>query len=172
MINFVGLNLIIMKNARTALTVIIFLFFTYSQAQNVTYNGKEYTINKDKIYFGDKDITATLTVDQITNIKNRLNENLAIEKRIKTAEKEISKAEKKQKKAEKKQKQAEQALKKMQNEESALANNQKKYQKELHQYEKLKKRGKMVSGDEEKWQKKLKTLKGKIEKSKKRLNRY
>lgn len=143
-----------MKNLRTIIVVVVFLVFTYSQAQNVTYNGKEYTVKKDKIYFGDKDITATLTVDQITNIKNRLNENLVIEKRIKIAEKEKSNAEKKLKKAEKKRKQAEQALKKMQNEEKALANYQKKYQKELNQYEKLKKKGKLDSGDEEKWQKK------------------
>ena len=161
-----------MKNLRSIITVVIFLFFAYSQAQNVTYNGKEYTVKNDKIYFEDKDITATLTVDQITNIKNRLNENLALEKRIKIAEKEKSKAEKKQKQAEKKQKQAERALKKMRNEESALAGYQKKYQKELRQYEKLKKKGKLKSGDEEKWQKKLNNIEEKIEKSKKRLNRY
>lgn len=143
-----------MKNLRTIIVVVVFLVFTYSQAQNVTYNGKEYTVKKDKIYFEDKDITAILTVDQITGIKHRLNENLAREKRLKIAEKEISKAEKKRKKAEKKQKQAELVLKKMQNEEKALANYQKKYQKELNQYEKLKKKGKLDSGDEEKWQKK------------------
>jgi hypothetical protein len=172
MINFVTLKLIIMKNLRSIITVAIFLFFSYSQAQNVTYNGKEYTVNNDKIYFEDKDITATLTVDQITDIKNRLNENLAVEKRIKIAEKEKSNAEKKQKQAEKKQNQAERALKKMQNEESALVSYQKKYQKEFRQYEKLKKKRKLAPVDEEKWQKKLKTLEEKIEKSKKRLNRY
>jgi len=161
-----------MKNLKGIIVVAVFLFFAYSQAQNVTYNGKEYTVKKDKIYFEDKDITASLTVDQIKNIKNRLNENLAIEKRIRIAEKEKSKAEKKQKKAEKKQKKAERALKKRQNEERALVNYQKKYQKELNKYEKLKKKGKMASADEEKWQKKLNTLQDKIEKSKKRLNRY
>jgi len=161
-----------MKNLRSIITVAIFLFFSYSQAQNVTYNGKEYTVNNDKIYFEDRDITATLTVDQITNIKNRLNENLAVEKRINITEKEKSKAKKKQKQAEKKQKQAERELKKMQNEESALVSYQKKYQKEFRQYEKLKKKRKLAPVDEEKWQKKLKTLEEKIEKSKKRLNRY
>lgn len=154
-----------MKNLRSIIAVVIFLFFAYSQAQNVTYNGKEYTVKNDKIYFEDKDITATLTVDQITNIKNRLNENLTVEKRINLAEK-------KQKQAEKKQKQAERELKRMRNEESALASYQKKYQKELKQHEKLKKKGKLTPVDEEKWQKKLKTLEEKIEKSKKRLNRY
>lgn len=161
-----------MKNIKSLVTMFLILLVTIAHAQKIQYGGKEYNVKKDRIFFETIDVTDSLTNNQVLAIKARLQEKLAVERKIKDAEKAQKKAEKKVKKAEKAQKKAERELKWRLDAERELKKNKERYAKELKKYEKLKKREKLSLEDEAKWQKKLNALKLKIEKSKKKLNRY
>ena len=156
-----------MKNISLIITTCFLLVTSLIQAQKVEYDGKKYNVKGENIILNGKDVTATLSTEQLNNIKNKMTR----EQHLRKIDKEKQKAENKQKKAEKKQRKAENELKRRQKIEKNYTDSQKKYDKEIKKYEKLMKKGKLSSDDEVKWHKKLEIMKERIEKNKKKLNR-
>ncbi len=155
-----------MKKINSIFLFAALLLCSFTFAQKVTYQGKDYKIKGDKIFIGKEDITASLSVQEQSNIKSHLQKNLDLAK----AEKQRKKAEKKQKKTEKEHKKAENAIKKQKKAVDNLAKSKKKLEKESMKFDKLKAKGKLSPEDEIKWLKKLEKLQAKIGKAQKKVN--
>ena len=153
-----------MKYFKILITLCGLFIVTTITAQKIEYQGKEYLVKKDNIFYNDEDVTHNLTELEQNAIKNNL--KIEIDK-----EAEIEKKEKTQKKAEKDLKKAEKELKKRQKTQNNLYKNQDKYNKDLRKYEKLKYKGKLSPENEAKWLKKLAKEKEKLEDSKKKLRK-
>jgi N-methylhydantoinase A/oxoprolinase/acetone carboxylase beta subunit len=142
----------------------------FASAQDVSFNGKAYSIKKDRFFEAGIDITDALSEEEKQGILSAFDKKRIQIEKIEVAETRIEKAEKAQK-AEKKQKKAEKALKKRQKAQFNFDKAAKKHKAAISKYEKLKRKGKLSPVEEEKWLEKITKYKGASEKAGKKLMR-
>lgn len=138
-------------------------------AQDVSFNGVLYSIDKDRIFKGTEDVTEALSIEEKTEIRAAFDRNMLKIKEAKEAKKRLEKAESDKKKAEKKQKKAEKELKKSKKAQSNYDKAVKKHKNAVKKFEKLKKKGELSPVDEEKWLEKIEKYKEATVKAKKKL---
>lgn len=152
-------------------TGLLLFISTLFYAQEITYNGAKYAVKGKEIFQNKDNVTATLSEAEKAYIFAAFKiEETAIKEQLEQ-EKKLKELEKKQKKAAKKLKKAEKLLKKRTLAEKNLKKTQKRLDKETKRHQRLLKKGKLSSESNLKHQNKLKSLKNKVTKAAKKLQK-
>ncbi len=159
-----------------AIVTCVFAFSCGSTEKVISSDGKVYELKGNKFFNNGEDVTEVLTNEEKTELKEVLEQRLAVEeaaaKKQEALEKAQAKAEKAKKKAEKEQKRLEKRIKEKENARKDFFKAKDKLQSRQEKYAKLLDKGKLSPNDIEKWEKTIKGLEKDVQDAENKLKRF